>query len=340
MICVFDVVEGPAQGRRFWLRDNQQIEIGRISTADFSVPSDLHMSRHHVIIEASNNAFRVRDAGSSNGTFVNNARIARMELCDGDLIRAGSTTIEVSFVDDDENPHAADGTFSNQPVIGSDTPAASAAPIRTIASENIPLNDDVTRRFRTLKQLLGDSKYAPTDGKPLSHRQVQWANFFEATSSPNLWIQSARAGTKDMSDLLSKVTQQFTINLIINVTQLNRFSRQMLEDWQQENRVTPLSTTLCMVTVQEDDEEYWSFVRSALRQDALICVASDGPLHLDWINGAIEMLSYPSMLYGLLQSDEGNFADRLLQNVEFMMFEQNRFGKLCLLQAQTSQKST
>lgn len=109
MICVFDVIEGPARGKRFWLLQDQQMEIGRISTADFSVPADHHMSRHHLIVEATVGAFRVRDVGSANGTYVNNAKVSALELCSGDKIRAGLSTFAVSFISNDTSPHAADG---------------------------------------------------------------------------------------------------------------------------------------------------------------------------------------------------------------------------------------
>ena len=109
MICVFDVIEGPARGKRFWLRQDERIEIGRISTADFSVPADHHMSRHHLIVEATVGAFRVRDVGSANGTYVNNSKVSALELCSGDKIRAGSSTFAVSLISDDTSPHAADG---------------------------------------------------------------------------------------------------------------------------------------------------------------------------------------------------------------------------------------
>ena len=109
MICVFDVIEGPARGKRFWLRQDERVEIGRISTADFSVPADHHMSRHHMIVEATVESFRVRDVGSANGTFVNDAKVAALQLCSGDTIRAGSSKFKVSLIEDDASPHAADG---------------------------------------------------------------------------------------------------------------------------------------------------------------------------------------------------------------------------------------
>ena len=109
MICVLDVTAGPARGKRFWIRSDQRVEIGRLSSADFAIPADAHMSRRHLILEGTHSIFRVRDVGSVNGTFVNNAKINAVELCAGDQIRAGETTFEVSMLSDQENPHAKDG---------------------------------------------------------------------------------------------------------------------------------------------------------------------------------------------------------------------------------------
>ncbi|MCC7338242.1 MAG: FHA domain-containing protein [Pirellulaceae bacterium] len=128
MICVLDVTAGPARGKRFWLRSNQQIEIGRLSSADFAIPADPHMSRRHLILEGTLTAFRVRDVGSVNGTFVNNAKVNTLELCSGDRIRAGESTFEVSVLDDQENPHAKDGlSFSTTGSVAVDMAQANVA---------------------------------------------------------------------------------------------------------------------------------------------------------------------------------------------------------------------
>lgn len=153
MICVFDVIEGPARGRRFWLRQNQRMAVGRISTADFSVQSDSHMSRHHLIFEANIEVIRVRDVGSANGTFVNEARVSNLELCAGDRIRAGLTTFEVSVLGDDEDPHKGDGipldslsgAYPNLTVAGAPTTGE-------VASVNNTFDANVTKVERSISQ--------------------------------------------------------------------------------------------------------------------------------------------------------------------------------------------
>jgi pSer/pThr/pTyr-binding forkhead associated (FHA) protein len=97
MICIIDILKGPAAGKRIYLRERQCLEVGRTVSADFSIPTDSHMSRRHFLIDSTTDTIRVRDVGSSNGTFVNDQRITVAELKDGDTIRAGVTIFQVSF---------------------------------------------------------------------------------------------------------------------------------------------------------------------------------------------------------------------------------------------------
>lgn len=97
MICLLNVVAGPATGTKRRLTHGQRLTIGRLSNSDFSIAADLHMSRKHLIIEGLADAFRVRDVGSSNGTFVNDFSVSVIELCDGDFIRAGTTVFQVTL---------------------------------------------------------------------------------------------------------------------------------------------------------------------------------------------------------------------------------------------------
>ncbi len=114
MICVIDVIGGPAKGKRVWIRDSEQLQVGRHSTASLSIPSDPHLSRRHLLIEGVDGKFRARDLGSANGTFVNRAGISAVELLDGDQLQVGTTVLSLTFLPDGTNPHAKDGiTFGS-----------------------------------------------------------------------------------------------------------------------------------------------------------------------------------------------------------------------------------
>jgi EAL domain-containing protein (putative c-di-GMP-specific phosphodiesterase class I) len=59
--------------------------IGRTESADLQVDST-RVSREHAVIVREGSVFRIRDLGSTNGTFVNGERIDEAALSDGDVV--------------------------------------------------------------------------------------------------------------------------------------------------------------------------------------------------------------------------------------------------------------
>jgi hypothetical protein len=90
-----DVVGGPDAGQIFRV-ERSRILIGR---GDVEVPlGDRKISRRHASLEVYGaSCVLLKDLGSTNGTFVNGARAASAELQDGDVIRLGETTLQVSI---------------------------------------------------------------------------------------------------------------------------------------------------------------------------------------------------------------------------------------------------
>ena len=86
--CGLLVVEsGPKAGARYGL-EAEVVTIGRHSEADVFL-DDITVSRRHARIEQINDHYRVSDAGSLNGTYVNRERIDNLELHDEDEIQIG-----------------------------------------------------------------------------------------------------------------------------------------------------------------------------------------------------------------------------------------------------------
>lgn len=75
--------------------------VGRAQDCDIQIPSDegfLEISRHHCLLEINPPSVRIRDLGSTNGTFVNGQRIGRRASRlrspnDTDRERAAATTL-------------------------------------------------------------------------------------------------------------------------------------------------------------------------------------------------------------------------------------------------------
>ncbi len=72
--------------------------LGRQKSADLRV-RDGKASRQHCKIVLGAEGAMLIDMGSSNGTFVNGARVEQYRLSDGDLIRLGDTVLRARYID-------------------------------------------------------------------------------------------------------------------------------------------------------------------------------------------------------------------------------------------------
>jgi EAL domain-containing protein (putative c-di-GMP-specific phosphodiesterase class I) len=77
--------------------------IGRKETVDLQIDSS-RVSREHAQIIKENGAFRIVDLKSTNGTFVNGAKIRNSPLCDGDMFAIANE--EFTFFSGDASPSA------------------------------------------------------------------------------------------------------------------------------------------------------------------------------------------------------------------------------------------
>jgi hypothetical protein len=77
-------LSGSFKGRRLPLRD-RAVVVGRESSCDVML-DDESASRRHAEISCQNGRLRVKDLGSTNGTYVNDGRAEDAELHNGDRI--------------------------------------------------------------------------------------------------------------------------------------------------------------------------------------------------------------------------------------------------------------
>ena len=80
---------------RFRMPEGSVKTIGRSNGAEFIVNAEL-VSRLHCQLSATAGSLRVKDLGSTNGTFVNGKRVAASELLDGDRLAVGRVELIVS----------------------------------------------------------------------------------------------------------------------------------------------------------------------------------------------------------------------------------------------------
>jgi two-component system response regulator HydG len=88
------VTDGPDRGARCYLSPSHPSPrlLGQSVTCDLRL-TDRSISRRHAAVDASSWPVRVRDLGSTNGTFVNGVAIVEAHLTGGETLRLGDTTL-------------------------------------------------------------------------------------------------------------------------------------------------------------------------------------------------------------------------------------------------------
>jgi diguanylate cyclase (GGDEF)-like protein len=86
------VIAGPDLGRQVELTD-RNVDIGRGEDVTLRIDSEL-VSRRHAAVRMVAGRFAIADLESTNGTFVNDARIKTHKLVEGDRIRIGKVVMK------------------------------------------------------------------------------------------------------------------------------------------------------------------------------------------------------------------------------------------------------
>src|SRR6476620_11528042 len=108
------VLEGRQQGKLISLNVRQFL-IGREQDCHLRPNSDL-VSRHHCVFTVDDFTVRLRDLGSTNGTFVNDERLqGQVVLKAGDRVSVGKLSFEIVVREAVATP-AAEKTGSSPPV--------------------------------------------------------------------------------------------------------------------------------------------------------------------------------------------------------------------------------
>jgi len=79
---------------------NRTISIGRDEGNDIVIKDDPLVSRRHALIEKEGDTYYVMDKGSTNGTYLNNnpiPRLERVKIKDGDVLTVGKTKLYFIF---------------------------------------------------------------------------------------------------------------------------------------------------------------------------------------------------------------------------------------------------
>ena len=114
MSIALQIKSGPFVGQEFAVRMGESFLVGRSADrAQFAVPHDNLMSGVHFAVECGPDGCRVIDKKSTNGTYLNGAKIREpMLLANGDEIKSGQTVFVVRMVPDNPLPAASSNQHS------------------------------------------------------------------------------------------------------------------------------------------------------------------------------------------------------------------------------------
>jgi hypothetical protein len=95
MLVTLEATAGPIAGRKIEVRAGTILRLGRTPKSDYAIGEDSYLSSQHFAVECDGVQCRVRDLGSSNGTFVNGERITEIVVREGDSVMAGGSTFSI-----------------------------------------------------------------------------------------------------------------------------------------------------------------------------------------------------------------------------------------------------
>jgi diguanylate cyclase (GGDEF)-like protein len=97
------IIQGVETGKILLLLKSANF-VGREDSAEITI-NDPAVSRKHILIEVDEKHICCLDLGSTNGTYVNNERIEKRYLNEGDKIKIGNTVLKFSYQDRDDKEY-------------------------------------------------------------------------------------------------------------------------------------------------------------------------------------------------------------------------------------------
>jgi len=340
MICVLNVIQGPAIGKRIWLKENQCIEVGRASLSDFPIASDAHLSRRHLLLDSTGGAFRVRDMGSSNGTFLNDQRVSVSELKTGDTLRAGLSTFRISFLENDANPHEEDGIHFSQSTQEQPRTATELATGRRTIDFGHTSDLDATVKIMSDRGLGPTSTdfsgvLVPGIVERIDASALALEDFLQqhvtSKGPSHLYglAQPLHGPQGEYLGLLDRLAQGHVLTVVVNETQLEPHVALAVKRFGAPTGFARLSQTL-MAGQFELGPELRSLLLSCMKQDALICLGGPEGIPPEHLKPHCNSLSYPSLFGSHLGDLQSSMRRFLLDKRAFAIFEWNQTGEIGL----------
>ncbi|MDX1980663.1 MAG: FHA domain-containing protein [Bryobacteraceae bacterium] len=183
MRVLLEIADGPQAGVQIPVATGEPLSVGRTGKSRLVLAHDSYLSGLHFSVEVDGARCLLRDANSSNGTFVNEQRISEVELRDGDRILAGQTRFAIRLEKAAETPTRITALYqrADETMIAS----AAAGPLEPSRQELV----EYLRHVDAPLYALVDATSAPALNLLLAHSTAPCARLDE--SGPSLVIPQA-----------------------------------------------------------------------------------------------------------------------------------------------------
>ncbi|KPJ95657.1 MAG: hypothetical protein AMS18_02515 [Gemmatimonas sp. SG8_17] len=190
------------------LTRSRSVIVGRAVTSDLPI-YDPTVSRQHAELSLTDNGLKIRDLGSSNGTFVNGTQVNESVALDGDIVTFGRVAFKVEEIAPPAPPPKPDsGAFV--------APPPEATIVRQVEA---PDTDDIVEKVR-LRPSAGSQ--LKVEGESEEERQARKLTLL-------LDISQALSRHQDVDKLLEKV-----VDITFQVMNVDRVSILMVEGVNEE----------------------------------------------------------------------------------------------------------
>ena len=255
MKLVLEIKTGEKTGHKKWIRTGEELVVGRRDDADF-VLTDPQVSGLHFAVRLMEQACRLKDLQSTNGTFLNGKQVYEGALKDGDIIRVGETLINVQVLDAVQPPE--------EELVDEET--KSAPKVRKVAEtvQQTAMEDAETdeHHFRPFVSEATIASPDPTsDVEPVFHA----CRFgFDAEALGATIRKLATLSTMYMIFDFAKVARK-TPDEVVNPV--------YLYDWHPE-KVRPFMSP---VLFEMSPEQGWELIESGWGHDCTVCLFTGQP---------------------------------------------------------------
>ncbi|MBS2012144.1 MAG: sigma 54-dependent Fis family transcriptional regulator [Deltaproteobacteria bacterium] len=188
---VVEVIEGADAGARAVVVADRPsaLLVGQATTCDLRL-DDRQVSRRHLSLDVEGTTLRLRDLGSTNGTFIGALRVHDATLSGGEVVRVGGSSLRVSLVADANvaaPPHATSSATSFGKLIGGSHEMRRLYPLcERLAHVDVPVV--IEGETGTGKEVLAESLHE--SGARRSGPFV----VFDCTAVPGTLLESALFG--------------------------------------------------------------------------------------------------------------------------------------------------